>query len=148
MDIYDKVKQDGEIETITPIFIGVAEKQGSGIRDGAEEKNFLIISGIEVPSYRVMKPWITFKSGAGYEGGRWFAAGARNEVVLGYEAAEYEQRRVGDTFYASITPAGMPNAVLHEMKVVGILDRTGRRMTGRFFCRWMWRGSISGGRGS
>jgi len=31
-----------------------------------------------------MKPWINFKKGPGYEGGRWFAAEARDEVVLGF----------------------------------------------------------------
>ncbi|MFN7921473.1 MAG: FtsX-like permease family protein [Bryobacteraceae bacterium] len=133
-DTYDKVKGDPDIESITPIFVGVAQKQGSGIRDDAAAgANFSVISGIEVPSYRVMKPWITFKSGAGYDHGRWFPADAKNEVVLGFEAAEYEQRKVGDTFYASITPAGKPDAVMHEFKVVGVLDRTGTQDDGTVF---------------
>ena len=34
-DTYDKVKSDPEIESITPIFVGVAQKQGSSIRDDA-----------------------------------------------------------------------------------------------------------------
>src|SRR6185369_6512491 len=105
-DTYEKVKSDPEIDLITPIFVGVAQKQGSSIRDDAGGSNFSVISGIDVPSYKVMKPWIAFKKGPGYEGGRWFTRDSRNEVVLGFEAAEYEQRKVGDTFYASITPAG------------------------------------------
>jgi putative ABC transport system permease protein len=133
-DTYDKVKSDTEIETITPIFVGVAQKQGSSIRDdGAGANNFSIISGIEVASYKVMKPWIGFKKGAGYDNGRWFDAAARDEVVLGFEAAEYEQRKVGDTFYASITPAGKPDAVMHDFKVVGVLDRTGTQDDGTVF---------------
>jgi len=132
-DIYDKVKNDEDIESITPIFVGVAQKQGSSIRDDASGTNFSIISGIDVPSYKVMKPWVQFKHGAGYDGGRWFAPDARNEVVLGFEAAEYEQRKVGDTFYASITPAGKPDAVMHEFKVVGVLDRTGTQDDGTVF---------------
>src|SRR5215471_3045567 len=64
-DTYDKVKSDSEIETITPIFIGVAQKEASGIRDDGS-KNFSIVSGIDVPSYKVMKPWLGFKKGAGY----------------------------------------------------------------------------------
>lgn len=131
-DIYEKVRNDADIETITPIFVGVAAKQGSGIRDDAE-KNFLIISGIDVPSYKIMKPWMQFKKGAGYEGGRWFGEGSRGEVVLGFEAAEYEQRKVGDTFYASITPAGKTEAVMHEFKVLGVLDRTGTQDDGTVF---------------
>ena len=132
-DIYEKVKSDPEIASITPIFVGVAQKQGSGVRDEGTEKNFLIVSGIDVPSYRVMKPWITFKHGPGYDNGRWFSPDARNEIVLGFEAAEFEQRKMGDTFYASITPAGLPNPVLHEFKVVGVLDRTGTQDDGTVF---------------
>lgn len=130
---YDKVRHDPEIESITPIFIGVAQKQGSSIRDEEGGKNFSIISGIDVASYRVMKPWMVFKKGAGYDHGRWFSGGARDEVVLGFEAAEYEQRKVGDTFYASITPAGKPDPVMHEFKVVGVLDRTGTQDDGTVF---------------
>src|SRR5438132_7535826 len=100
-DTYEKVKNDPDIESITPIFVGVAQKQGSSIRDDAGGTNFSIISGIDVPSYRVMKPWVALKKGAGYADGRWFEQTSRNEVVLGFEAAEYEQRKVGDTFYAS-----------------------------------------------
>lgn len=125
-DTYDRVKSDPEIETITPIFIGVAQKQGSSIRDDSGS-SFSILSGIDVASYRVMKPWIALK------GGRWFTNGARDEVVLGFEAAEYEQRKVGDTFYASIAPAGKPDAVMHEFKVVGVLERTGTQDDGTVF---------------
>lgn len=132
-DTYEKVKSDPEIETITPIFIGVAQKQGSSIRDDAGGSNFTVINGIDVATYRAMKPWIGFKRGPGYDGGRWFASGAPDEVVLGFEAAEYEQRKVGDTFYASITPAGRPDPVMHEFKVVGVLDRTGTQDDGTAF---------------
>src|SRR5262249_46449243 len=116
-DTYDTVRNDPEIESITPIFVGVAQKQGSSIRDEDGARTFSVISGIDVPSYVVMKPWIAFKKGAGYDGGRWFSPGSRHEVVLGFEAAEYEQRKVGDSFYASITPAGKTDAQMHEFKV-------------------------------
>jgi putative ABC transport system permease protein len=132
-EIYDRVKSDSDIESITPIFVGVAQKEGSGIRDDAGASNFSIMSGIDVPSYKVMKPWVVFKKGPGYDGGRWFSQESRNEVVLGFEAAEYEQRKVGDTFYASITPAGKPAPVMHEFKVAGVLDRTGTQDDGTAF---------------
>src|SRR3954470_19904772 len=64
-DTYAKVKNDPEIESITPIFVGVAQKQASGIRDDDTGTNFSIISGIDVASYKVMKPWIALKKGAG-----------------------------------------------------------------------------------
>src|SRR5437588_11459784 len=51
-DTYDKVRNDPEIETITPIFVGVAQKQGSSIRDDAGGSNFSVISGIDVASYK------------------------------------------------------------------------------------------------
>jgi putative ABC transport system permease protein len=132
-DIYQKVKNDPDIESITPIFIGVAQKQGSSIRDEGAASNFTIISGVEVDSYKVMKPWLTLKRGPGYENGRWFLPGSTDEVVIGFEAAEYEQRKVGDTFYASITPNGKPNPVMHQFKVVGVLDRTGTQDDGTVF---------------
>src|ERR1041385_4420184 len=47
-DTYDKVKGDADIESITPVFIGIAQKEGSGIRDeGPGEKSFTIISGVD-----------------------------------------------------------------------------------------------------
>lgn len=133
-DTYDKVKDDPDLQSITPIFVGVAQKEGSGIRDEAsKEKSFLIVSGIDTLSFLTMKPWMKFKSGPGYDSGRWFSAGSKNEVVIGFEAAEYEQRKVGDTFYASITPAGSTAPIRHEFKVVGILERTGTQDDGTVF---------------
>jgi putative ABC transport system permease protein len=131
-ETYDKVRTDPEIETITPIFIGLAQKQGSSIRDDAGS-SFSVINGVDVASYRLMKPWIVFKKGAGYDNGRWFEQSSGNEVVLGFEAAEYEQRKVGDTFYASITPNGQTAPVLREFRIVGVLDRTGTQDDGAVF---------------
>ena len=132
-DTYQNVRNDPDIESITPVFIGVAQKQANSIRDDGAAGTFTIISGIDVPSYRVMKPWLTFKKGAGYEGSRWFAQSSGEEAVLGFEVAQYEQRKVGDKFYASITPAGKTDPELHQFKVVGILDRTGTQDDGTVF---------------
>jgi putative ABC transport system permease protein len=131
-DTYDKVRKDADVASITPVFVGVAQKEGSGIRDDdAKEAAFTVISGVEPESFAVMKPWLRFKSGAGYEGGRWFSG--PDEIVLGYEAAEYEQRRVGDVFYATIQPAGKPDPVRKEFKIVGVLERTGTQDDGTLF---------------
>ncbi len=132
-ETYQKVKDDADIESITPIFVGIAQKQGSSIRDEGSAESFSVVSGIEVPSYLTMKPWLAFKKGPGYDGGRWFTPHSRDEVVIGYEAAEYEQRKIGDVFYASITPAGSPDLALHQFKVVGILERTGTQDDGTIF---------------
>src|SRR5436190_23424613 len=91
-DTYDKVKSDPEIESITPIFVGVAQKQGSSIRDDAGAVNFSVVSGIEVASCRVMKPWIGLKKGPGYENGRWFGGGGKEARVLGFGGGEHERR--------------------------------------------------------
>ena len=79
--VYKTVKADPDIESITPIFVGIAQKEGSSIREDAA-KSFSILSGIDVDSFRVMKPWLRFKGGAGYDGGRWFGAQAPDEIVM------------------------------------------------------------------
>jgi putative ABC transport system permease protein len=80
-----------------------------------------------------MKPWLAFKRGSGFDNGRWFAPDATNEVVMGFEAAEYEQRKVGDTFYASITPNGKVAPVMHAFTVTGVLERNGSQDDGTVF---------------
>src|SRR5579859_3575991 len=59
-DTYEKVKNDPDIDSITSVFIGIAQKEGSGIRDEGSAKSFTIISGIDVPSFLSMKPWLKF----------------------------------------------------------------------------------------
>lgn len=132
-NVYDTVKADESVLSITPIFVGVASKEGSSIRDDEGTKSFSIIAGIDVASFKVMKPWMQFKTGAGYDGGRWFDQNSPTEVVLGFEAAQYEQRKVGDTFYATITPNGRTEAETREFKITGILERTGTQDDGTVF---------------
>jgi putative ABC transport system permease protein len=132
-DTYDKVRQDPDVESITPVFVGVGQKEGSGIRDDNKEAAFTVMSGIDTASFLVMKPWMKFKGGAGYEGGRWFSAQSQDEVVLGFEAAEYEQRKIGDSFYVTVMPAGKAEVIQREFKVVGVLERTGTQDDGTIF---------------
>lgn len=132
-DTYTKVKNDPDLASITPIFVGIAQKEASGIRDEGSEKTFTVIDGIDVPSFLEMKPWLKFKGGPGYEGGKWFEQKDKDRIVLGFEIAEYEQRKVGDSFYATITPAGSPTPVRHEFKVAGVLERTGTQDDGTVF---------------
>jgi len=132
-DAHAKIKSDPDIEAITPIFIGIAEKQGSSIGDAPSASSFTILSGVDEASFREMKPWLAFKKGPGYDGGRWFAPGSTNEVVMGFEAAEYEQRKVGDTFYASVTPNGKTEPEMHAFQVTGVLERSGSQDDGTVF---------------
>ena len=106
-DTYEKVKSDPDIETITPIFVGVAQKQGSSIRDDAGASNFSIISGIDVPSYqgdeavdRVQeRPWLRRRSVVlrRTAGTKWFWDSKPPNTSSAKSATR---------FYASITPAG------------------------------------------
>jgi putative ABC transport system permease protein len=52
---------------------------------------------------------------------------------MGYEAATYEQRRVGDSFIATISPYGSSTPVQKEFKIVGVLKRTGTQDDGTVF---------------
>lgn len=132
-EAHTKIKSDPDIEAITPIFIGIAEKQGASIGDAPSASAFTILSGVDVATFSVMKPWLKFKTGSGYDGGRWFAPDSTNEVVMGFEAAEYEQRKVGDVFYASVTANGKAEAELHAFKVAGVLERSGSQDDGTVF---------------
>ncbi|HOY65931.1 MAG TPA: ABC transporter permease [Candidatus Ozemobacteraceae bacterium] len=129
---FDEVQNDPEIAAITPIFIGVAEKEGSGIRDDSAS-SFAILSGIETDSFLAMKPWLSFSQAPGAAGSRWFAKESPDEIVMGYEVAEFEQRKVGDSFYATVTPQGSTEPVTHQFRVVGILERTGTQDDGTVF---------------
>ena len=132
-EAHAQIRTDPDIEAITPIFIGIAEKQNYSLDGTPAASAFTILSGVELDSFRAMKPWLKLKTGAGYDGGRWFAPEATNEVVMGYEAAEYEQRKVGDTFYVSVVPNGKVDPELHAFTVVGVLERTGAQDDGTVF---------------
>lgn len=131
--IHQKVKDDPALLSITPIFVGVAQKEAGGIRDEGGERTFTVLNGIDVASFLKMKPWLKFQAGPGYDGAKWFSQGQGDGIVLGYEIAEYEQRRVGDTFYATITPYGRTEPIRKEFKVMGVLERTGTQDDGTVF---------------
>ena len=131
-DTYGTVQSDPDIQSITPIFIGIAEKQRSSIREEASSA-FLVMAGIEVRSFLEMKPWLQFETGSGFDGGRWFEEDDQDRIVMGYEAATFEQRRVGDTLLATIYPDGSPDPVTREFTIAGVLKRTGTQDDGTVF---------------
>lgn len=69
--------------------------------------------------YRDMKPWLSLQMG------EWFARGARNVAVLGYNAATELDKSPGDT----LTVPGHNGT----LEVVGILDRSGAQDDGTVF---------------
>lgn len=113
-DIYNRIKQDSRIDKITPQLVSTVfdpeREEGRG--------GFAMFMGI-TDSYLDLKPWSTFKSGG------WFSSQTADEVIMGYEAAEVEQRLIGDKIF-------IPN-VNKVMTVVGIFDRTGTQDDGIIF---------------
>jgi len=113
-DIYQKIRSDDRIDKITPQLVSTVydpeREDGSG--------GFAMYMGIE-KSYLTLKPWASFKSGG------WFSDSVAEEVIMGYEAAEVEQRLVGDKIFV---PG--KNKIL---TVVGIFERTGTQDDGIIF---------------
>lgn len=139
-DAFSAIQVDPDIQSITQMFIGLATKERVSVLDDESSESstsaFTIVTGIEQASFQEMKPWIKFKEGPGFDGGRWFQEvhqSAKNEIVMGFEVAEYENRKVGDSYYLTITPHGQTQPILHEFKIVGILDRTGTQDDGAVY---------------
>ena len=113
--VYNKIVKDPRIDKITPQLVSsVYNQEGGPESRGA----FALYMGIE-KSYLELKPWSKFKLGG------WFSSADADEAIMGYEAAEVEQRSVGDKIFIPTT-----NKVL---TVVGIFERTGTQDDGIFF---------------
>lgn len=113
-DIYKRIVSDPDIDKTTPLLIQLAyDPEESGGRGG-----FTYYLGIE-KSYLELKPYIEFKSGG------WFSRDDANEAIMGYEAAELEQRSVGDKIFVPDKEA--------VLTVVGIFKRTGTQDDGTIF---------------
>ena len=113
-EVYEKIRSDARIDKITPQLISTVydpERQ-----DG--QGGFSIFMGI-TDSYLELKPWSKFKSGG------WFSGETADEVIMGYEAAEVEQRLVGDKIY-------IPD-IEKILTVAGIFERTGTQDDGIIF---------------
>jgi len=113
-DVYAKIVNDPRIDRITPQLVHtVYDAQRSDGQGG-----FAMYMGIH-QSFLKLKPWVKFKSGG------WFSADSAEEAIMGYEAAEIEQRLVGDKIF--IPKIGK------VLKVVGIFERTGTQDDGIVF---------------
>ncbi|MBC8384446.1 MAG: ABC transporter permease [Candidatus Cloacimonetes bacterium] len=112
-EVFDKIVQDERIDQITPQLMTTvydADKEGGA--------GFTMFMGIH-ESYLTLKPWTEFESGS------WFSSEDADEVIIGYEAAELEQREVGDMIFIK----GKDQI----LKVVGIFERTGTQDDGVMF---------------
>jgi putative ABC transport system permease protein len=75
--------------------------------------------GVDPATYPLMKSYLKFQQGT------WFSDPQSFEAVVGYEAAELEQREVGDKLL-------IPEKNI-ELTVVGVLSRTGTQDDGTIF---------------
>jgi putative ABC transport system permease protein len=112
-DVYDSIVSDERIQEIAPQLMATVFDSTAGTGGAVA-----LYVGID-EAYLRLKPWLTFRSGG------WFSSGDAEEVIMGYEAAELEQRSVGDQVY-------IPSAD-RVLTVVGILERTGTQDDGISF---------------
>jgi putative ABC transport system permease protein len=113
-NIYEKIRSDTRIDKITPQLVATEYDPNRGDGQGG----FALYMGI-TDSYLTLKPWTKFKSGG------WFSSETADEAIFGYEAAEFEQRLVGDKIF-------IPN-LNKILTVVGIFERTGTQDDGTIF---------------
>ena len=112
--IMQDIAKEPEVEKITPILMSAVFDPNKGEHGGISA-----YFGIEQKSFSELKPFLKFRQGG------WFTDPNSYEVVMGYEAAELEQREVGDMTL-------MPEKNV-QFKVVGILERTGTQDDGTIF---------------
>lgn len=110
----DDIVKEPEVDKITPILMQAFFDPNKG-----ESGGIAGYFGVDPKSYPQMKPFFRFRAGG------WFHDESAPEVVMGYEAAELEQREVGD-----MTLVPEKNV---QLKVVGILERTGTQDDGTIF---------------
>lgn len=110
----ETVTKEPGVEKITPMLMQAVFDPNKGENGGISA-----YLGVEPHSYSEMKTYFKFRQGG------WFTSVDSYEAVMGYEAAELEQREVGDMIL-------IPEKNI-QFKVVGILNRTGTQDDGTIF---------------
>ncbi|MBL7129934.1 MAG: ABC transporter permease [Candidatus Omnitrophica bacterium] len=113
-DVYSEIMRDPRVDKITPQLVSTIYDQER--QDG--RGGFAMYMGIQ-KSYLELKPWAKFKQGT------WFSNETADEAIIGYEAAEIEQRLVGDKIFIP--------GIEKVLTVVGIFERTGTQDDGIIF---------------
>jgi len=108
------VSSDPEVEAVTPMLM-----QGVFDPNKGESGAISAYLGVDALTFPRMKSYLEFKQGG------WFRDNTAYEAVLGYEAAELEQREIGDKLLIPGLEA--------ELLVVGILKRSGTQDDGTIF---------------
>ncbi len=112
--IMKDIAKEQDVEKITPILMSAVFDPNKG-----ESGGIAAYFGVDAKSFSAMKPFLKFRQGG------WFVDENAFEVVMGFEAAELEQREVGDMIL-------MPEKNV-KFKVAGILNRTGMQDDGTIF---------------
>jgi putative ABC transport system permease protein len=102
------------VDKVTPILMQAFFDPNKG--DGGGIAGYY---GIDLATFPAMKPFLRFLKGG------WPSDPSAAEAVMGYEAAELEQREIGDLIL-------VPEKNV-QLKVVGILERTGTQDDGTIF---------------
>ncbi len=113
-EMVDNVSTSPEVSQTTSMLMHAVFDPNKG-----ESGGITAYLGIDATTYPQMKPYLEFAQGT------WFNDNNANEAVLGYEAAELEQREIGDLMLIPETNI--------EVKVVGILKRSGTQDDGTIF---------------
>ncbi len=112
--ITEQITKEPEVEEVTAMLMQAVFDPNKG-----ESGGYSAYLGVDPDTFPQMKSFLEFKQG------KWFTDPEAMEAVLGYEAAELEQREVGDLLL--ITEKNV------EVKVVGIFKRTGTQDDGTIF---------------
>jgi putative ABC transport system permease protein len=112
--VVNTILEHPEVEKVTAMLMQAIFDPNKG-----ESGGITAYLGIDPTTYPQMKSFLKFKQGS------WFTDPEGFEAVLGYEVAELEQREAGD-----LTLIPEKNI---ELKVVGILSRTGTQDDGTIF---------------
>jgi putative ABC transport system permease protein len=112
--IMEDIAKEPEVDKAFPMLMSAVFDPNKG-QSGGIAGYF----GVDAKSFSELKPSLKFRQG------KWFTSTDTYEAVMGYEAAELEQREVGDMIL-------MPEKNI-EFKVVGILERTGTQDDGTIF---------------
>lgn len=113
-NITKKITAYPETNKVTPMLMQAVFDPNKG-----ESGGYTAYLGVDPETFPSMKSYLAFAQGD------WFKKADANEVVMGYEAAELEQREVGDMLL-------IPEKNT-ELKVVGILKRSGTQDDGTIF---------------
>jgi putative ABC transport system permease protein len=110
----EEIRRNAEVEETTPMLMQAVFDPNKG-----ESGGISAYLGVDPATFPAMKSYLKFRQGG------WFTDPEGYEAVLGYEAAELEQREAGDLLL-------IPEKDI-EFKVVGVLARSGTQDDGTIF---------------